>query len=155
MNASVMTMKAAVSVSEMCEMCAISRSRWYEMVASGVFPKPVQLPSMKRPAYDRSLQEKCLEIRATGIGLNGVPVLFNRKAKKGGQAKHKTQRQAKDQSPDPVIEAILDDVKRLGLTTTPQAVCDAVALKYPLGVAGVELGDVVRSIFLQLQGKRT
>ena len=71
MNASELSLKAAVSVSEMCEMCSISRSRWYEMVASGVFPEPIQLPSMKRPVYDRSLQEKCLEIRATGIGLNG------------------------------------------------------------------------------------
>jgi hypothetical protein len=154
MDASEMSVKAAISVSEMCEMCSISRSRWYEMVASGVFPKPVQLPSMKRPVYDRNLQEKCLEIRATGIGMNGVPVLFNRKAKKGEQAKQKTQRQPKDQSCDLIVEAILDGVKRLGLTTTPQAVCDAVAVNYPFGVAGVDLGDVVRKVFLHLQSPK-
>src|SRR5438094_1621768 len=98
MNASVMTMKAAVSVSEMCEMCSISRSRWYELVASGVFPKPVQLPSMKRPVYDRGLQEKCLEIRATGIGLNGVPVVFNRKPKR--TMKPKVQKATEEKKPD-------------------------------------------------------
>ena len=86
--------KAAISVSEMAEMCSISRSRWYEMVASGVFPKPIQIPSAKRPVYDRNLQDKCLEIRATGIGLNGAPVLFNRKPKKTEAAKNKIQRAA-------------------------------------------------------------
>ena len=29
--------------------------------------------------YDRTLQDACLEIRQTGIGANGLPVLFNRK----------------------------------------------------------------------------
>src|SRR5438270_13518929 len=106
MNASDMSLKAAVSVSQMCEMCSISRSRWYEMVATGIFPKPVQLPSMKRPVYGRTLQDKCLEVRATGIGVNGVPVLFNRKVKKTGQPRQKVQRPAKVQRPEPSIEPI-------------------------------------------------
>src|SRR5271156_6358512 len=92
--------KALVSVSEMAEMCSISRSRWYEFVEAGVFPKPVQLPSMKRPAYDWKLQQKCLEIRATGIGLNG-PVVFNRRRNKARQSKPTTQRHTKDQAVDP------------------------------------------------------
>lgn len=154
MIASVMTVKGAVSVSEMCDMCSISRSRWYEMVASGVFPKPVHLPSMKRPVYDRSLQEKCLEIRATGVGLNGVPIVFNRKPKKGGQAKPKTQRRAKDQPNDPVIEAIRDGVKRLGYTATTQAVCNAVAAVCPSGVAAGDLEKVIVEVFLHLQSPR-
>ena len=155
MNASEMSLKAAVSVSQMCEMCEISRSRWYEMIASGVFPKPIQLPSMKRPVYDRSLQEKCLEIRATGIGMNNAPVLFNRKSKKAGQPNHKVQRPAKDQRPNTSIEPILDAIKGLGLNTTPQAVCEAVAILYPTGIDGLERGDVIRKTFLYLQGKRT
>ena len=147
MNASELSLKAAVSVSQMCEMCSISRSRWYEMVASGVFPKPVQLPSMKRPVYDRSLQEKCLEIRATGIGLNGVPVVFNRKPKKGGQSK--AQRK-------PVVQAqadhadLLHDLKALGLTTTAQAVGEAVATLYPNGLAGFDPDEVATKVFRHL-----
>jgi len=154
MNAQEMTRKAAVSVSEMAEMCQVSRSRWYEMVASGIFPKPIQLPSMKRPVYDRTLQEKCLQIRATGIGLNGGPVLFNRKSKKAGQPKQKPQRPLKDQRPDPSIEPILDSLKGLGLNTTPQAVCDAVVVLYPTGISGLDLGDVVRKVFLHLQAPK-
>ena len=71
--------KAAVSVSEMAELCEISRSRWYELVDAGVFPAPVLLLPIKRPIYDRTLIEKCLQIKQSGIGLGGTPVVFNRK----------------------------------------------------------------------------
>jgi hypothetical protein len=154
MNASEPSLKAAVSVSEMAEMCQISRSRWYELVESGVFPKPVLLPSLKRPVYDRGLQEKCLQIKATGIGLNGAPVLFNRRARKTGQPRQKVQRPARDQRPDPAIEPILEAIKGLGLATTAQAVCDAVAVLYPSGIDGADLGDVVRKVFLHLQAPK-
>jgi hypothetical protein len=146
--------KAAISVSEMAEMCQISRSRWYEYLNVGVFPKPVQMPSMKRPVYDLNLQQKCLEIRATGIGLNG-PVIFNRKRTKSSLQKHNTQRHSKEQVVDPSVEPIFDAVKALGLTTTTQVVRDALAALYPAGIAGLDLGDVVRKVFLHLQGKRT
>lgn len=149
MSASELSLKAAVSVSVMCELCSISRSRWYEMVASGVFPKPIRLPSMKRPVYDRSLQEKCLEIRATGIVTNSVPVVFNRRPKKMGQVKTK---------PKPTVVPqldhadLLDALKELGLATTAQVVNEAVTALYPNGLAGIDQGDVVRKVFLHLQG---
>src|SRR5438128_12229367 len=76
------SVKAAVTVSEMAELCQISRSRWYELVEAGVFPAPVVLLPIKRPVYDRSLIEKCLQIKQTGIGMAGTPVVFNRKLKK-------------------------------------------------------------------------
>ena len=151
MNASQMSLKAAVSVSEMAEMCSISRSRWYEMVASGIFPEPVQLESMKRPFYDRCLQEKCLEIRATGIGMNDVPVVFNRKSKNSGS--RKAQRKlSQETKPDHVD--LLDALNGLGLSTTAQAVNAAVAVLFPSGLAGHDQGDVVRRVFLHLQSSK-
>lgn len=143
--------KAAVSVSEMADMCSLSRSRWYEFMEAGVFPKPIQIPPMKRPGYDWELQQQCLEIRATGIGLNG-PVVFNRKLR---QAKPAALRPVKNRPVDPAIEPICDAVKALGLTTTPQAVSHAVALLYPTGITGQDEGDVIRSVFLHLQGRHT
>ena len=38
------SLKAAVSISEMSEMCRLSRSRFYSLVEAGVFPKPAQEP---------------------------------------------------------------------------------------------------------------
>jgi len=148
------SVKAAVSVSEMAEMCEISRSRWYELVEAGVFPAPVTILPIKRPVYDRSLIEKCLAIKETGIALSGTPVVFNRKLKKTWPMKHKAKPVAKEKALDPLIEPIFDAVKALGLTTTIQAVTDAVTALYPTGIAEQEQGDVIRKTFLYLQGKR-
>lgn len=149
------SVKAAVTVSEMAELCEISRSRWYELVEAGVFPAPVTILPIKRPVYDRSLIEKCLQIKETGIGLGGTPVVFNRKRKWAWPTKNKAKPVAKEKALDPKLEPIFDAVKALGLTTTLQAVTDAVAAKYPTGIDGQDQGDVIRNIFLYLQGKRT
>lgn len=146
--------KAAVSVSEMAELCEISRSRWYELVEAGVFPAPVVLLPIKRPIYDRGLIEKCLQIKQTGIGLGGTPVVFNRKLKKVWPTKHRPKPPAKEPPTNPDIEPILEAVKALGLTTTAQAVTAAVAALYPTGIAGQDQGDVIRKTFLYLQGKQ-
>jgi len=148
------SLKAAVSVSEMAEMCSVSRSRWYELVAAGVFPPPVILPPMKRPVYDRTLIEKCLEIRQTGIGMSGAPVVFNRKSKNTKPAKSIAKQPVKEQPPDPLLEPILDAVKALGVTTTAQAVNEAVVALYPNGIADQDQGDVIRKTFLYLQRMR-
>jgi hypothetical protein len=135
--------KSFVSVSEMAESCQISRSRFYDLLEAGVFPQPVRHPSSKRPMYDRTLQEACHEIRRTGIGANGLPVLFNRKGKR---------RQVAAKQPTDYAD-LLASLKGLGLTTTAQAVGEAVAVLYPAGVAGMDQGDVVRKVFLRLQGR--
>lgn len=149
------SIKAAVSVSEMAELCEVSRSRWYELVDAGVFPAPVVILPIKRPVYDRTLIEKCLEIKQSGISLGGWPVVWNRKRKKSSLTKAKTKQPANEKATDPLIEPIFDAVKALGLTTTMQAVTDAVAAIYPTGIEGQDQGDLIRKTFLYLQGKRT
>jgi hypothetical protein len=141
--------KSVVTVSEMSDLCQLSRSRFYDLIEAGVFPKPVHHPSSKRPMYDRDMQEKCLEIRETGIGMNGQPVLFNRKPKKGPPPQRK---KAEERKPDHTD--LLDALKELGLTTTAQAVNEAVAALYPNGLTGIDQGDLVRKVFLHLQGRK-
>ena len=143
--------KSVITVGEMAEMCQLSRSRFYDLIEAGVFPRPVLHPSSQRPMYDRALQEKCLEIRATGIGANGQPVLFNRKPKKGRTVKAAPRTaQAKDEGHADLLAAL----KGLGLTTTAQAVAEAVVALYPDGLAGLDQGDVIRKVFLHLQSKK-
>jgi hypothetical protein len=143
--------KSVITVSEMADMCQLSRSRFYDLIEAGVFPKPVLHPSSKRPMYDRGLQEKCLEIRQTGIGMNGQPVLFNRKPNKTGQTKP-VRKLAQEKTPGHAD--LLVALKGLGLATTAQAVGDALAALFPTGHAGMDQGDVVRKVFLHLQGKK-
>ena len=144
--------KSFVTVTEMAEFCQLSRSRFYDLVEAGVFPRPALHPSSKRPMYDRTLQEACLEIRQTGIGANGLPVLFNRKPTKRAQPKPLRK---PAEGPQPDHGDLLDALKGLGLTTTPQAVGEALAALYPYGVcAGIDQGEVVRKVFLHLQGRK-
>ena len=145
------SVKSAITVTEMSELCLLSRSRFYSLIDQGVFPKPVLHPSSKRPMYDQDLQQKCLEVRRTGIGMNGVPVLFNRKPTKGRTRKvqPKVTQDTKADHAD-----LLDALKGLGLTTSAQAVAEAVSVLYPSGLAGHDQGDVVRRVFLHLQSPR-
>jgi hypothetical protein len=141
--------KSVITVSEMADLCQLSRSRFYDLLESGVFPKPVQHPSSKRPMYDRGLQEKCLEIRQTGIGMSGQPVLFNRKTRAGQKP---LRRPAQEKMPDHAD--LLVALKGLGLVTTAQAVQEAMSALFPTGHVGMDEGDVVRKVFLHLQGKK-
>ena len=143
--------KAAFGVSEVASLCGFSRSRFHALVQAGVFPRPTLHPSSKRPFYHREAVQICLEIRKTGIGLTGQIVLFNRKPTNRAQPKP-LRKLAEEPQPDHAD--LLDALKGLGLTTTPQAVSEAVAALYPNGLSGTEPGGVVRKVFLHLQGKR-
>ncbi|MEZ5949116.1 MAG: hypothetical protein R3C12_07860 [Planctomycetaceae bacterium] len=137
--------KAVVSVVEMANLCLLSRSRFFALIQSGVFPKPVRNGACKRPVFDLELQQKCLDIRRTGIGLNG-PVLFNRKAK--APTKKTRPKLASDHAD------LLDALKSLGLQTTAEVVDGALRELFPSGWADVDEGQRVRQVFLHLQRKK-
>jgi hypothetical protein len=94
-----------------------------------------------------------LEIRQTGIGANGQPVLFNRKPRRASPPKAKAlHRSAAKLTPD--LAELLAALKSLGLVTTAQAVTDALAALFPEGHAELDPGDVIRKVFLHLQSKK-
>lgn len=138
------SVKAAVSVSEMAELCFLSRSRFYSLVQSGAMPKPVQPESSKRPLYDQDLQQKCLEVRRTCIGLHGHPILFNRK--------HKTERVAKAEAKAEHAD-LIDALAELGLKANSEAITGAIKRLFPTGVDGVDQGQVVTKLFRDLNQK--
>ena len=163
--------KAVVSVVEMATMLDLSKSRFYALMQAGVFPTPIRQPcnrpeslrdeastppqavpqeSYRRPVFNLELQGKCLEIRNTGIGANGQPVLFNRKRKKSGQPKPRSGRQAVTEEDAELIEAL----KSLGLTATAEEVQAALKELYPDGSAGIDQGEIVRRVFLHLRKKK-
>ena len=139
--------KAAVSVSEMATMCGLSRSRFYVLVLSGIFPRPVQKASCKRPHFDLELQEKCLEVRRTGVGFNGQPVMFNRKS--GQPSKPRGRKSASGQHAE-LVEAL----KSLGLTATAEEVGVAIREVFPDGTEGTDQGEVIKAVFLHLKRRK-
>jgi predicted DNA-binding transcriptional regulator AlpA len=139
--------KAAISVSEMSCLCRLSRSRFHALVRAGVFPPPVV--GGKRPHYTQELIKTCLEIRQTGIGQNGQVVLFNRPARK------KSERKPTVPTPPPAEHTdLIEALRSLGLAATSDAVTAALGTIYPNGTAGTDQGEVVRRVFLHLQGRK-
>jgi predicted DNA-binding transcriptional regulator AlpA len=140
--------KAFISALEMAEMLDLSKSRFFALVKAGSFPRAVQIESCKRPVYDQESQQKCLDIRRTGVGANGAPVLFNRK-RKGVASKPRKVREPVAKEHADLIEAL----KGLGLTASSETVGRALAELYPTGNDGIDQGEVVRQVFLHLQRK--
>ena len=146
--------KAFVSVIEMAEMIGLSKSRFHALIRGGVFPKAILHECCKRPVFNLELQARCCEIRATGIGLSGQPVVFNRM-----RASRKPRQQRQPQPPttekrpaDDQHADLVDALKSLGLIATNEAVAQAVA---EIGVDdGMERGEVIRKVFLNLRAKK-
>ena len=140
--------KAVVSVVEMSEMIDLSKSRFYFLIQSGIFPKPIRHESCKRPVFDSDLQNLCLEIRKSGIGFNKQPVLFNRKRRKGTLPKPRSNQPVSDELAD-----LIETLKTLGMTVNANDVRIAQQELFPSGIAGADQGEVVRKVFLHLRGK--
>ena len=69
--------KGICTVKELVSRLKLSRARFYQLQNRGVFPKPDRCGRSNRPFYTPDMQRKCLEIRRTGIGYDGEPVVFN------------------------------------------------------------------------------
>jgi hypothetical protein len=138
--------KAVVSVVEMASMLDLSKSRLYALMSNGIFPRPTRHRSCKRPVFDLQLQKKCLDIRRTGIGDNGEPVLFNRKQK------WLKRRPAKQQATTAHTE-LIESLKSLGITASADVVEQTLTELYSDGREGVEQEEIVRRVFLHLQGR--
>lgn len=141
--------KAVVSVVEMSSMVGLSKSRFYALIQAGILPAPVRNESCKRPVFDLELQQRCLDIRRTGIAANGEPVLFNQKHKKSGHKARKSRQQPASDHAE-MVEAL----KSLGLTTTAGAVQAALDELYPDGHSEIDEGETIRRVFLHLQSRK-
>jgi hypothetical protein len=144
--------KAFISVVEMAESLSLSKSRFFGLMKAGVFPRPIQHESCKRPVFDLELQQKCLEIRRTGIGHHGQPVLFNRMRVSGRPPKRRQVQPTAETRPDDHAD-LVEAMKSLGMAATSEAVGKAVAEIYPAGVQSVSQGEIIRRLFLHLRAK--
>lgn len=142
---------AAVTATEMAEMCRLSRSRFYNLIDKGIFPPPVQQKSTKRPVYVRDVIEKCLEIRRTGVGLDGRLITFNRKRKQRTTTKTNRRKTSPPVAGNGRYDEIVTGLRSLGLEATESQVSAAVEEHFPDGIDVADAGEVIRSVFLALK----
>lgn len=140
-------LKAVCSVTEMARKLRLSRARFYQLQNAGVFPKPVYCPHTRRPFYPLDLQHRCLEIRKTGIGPEGQPILFNRP---------RTDRSERSPGrPAQEYEELIEALRKTGLKVSRRNVAEAVKALYPAGLTQVQVeGTVIRDLFRYLEQRR-
>jgi hypothetical protein len=140
--------KAAVTVAEMARMCSLSRSRFYQLIGTAL-PQPNR-DENGRPYYDADQQQVCLGVRRRNCGIDGRPILFYAPRHCAPITSPKKAK-AKPAPSNPHAE-IIEGVRALGvgMATTSQ-VDVAISQLFPNGVAGVDVGQVIREVFLSIK----
>ena len=142
--------KAAVSVSTMAAAVGLSRSQFYTYVKRGVFPQPLYSLATKRPFFTTVMQQEIVEVRATGIGINGEYVLFYER--RTGEPLAASPQVRRGTAAGPLVASLVDSLKSLGLTkiTVPD-VERGLAILYPAGTAGKDVSDVLQPLYRHLR----
>jgi len=152
--------KEIVTVAEMARMLSLSRARFYELKRQGVFPEPTRRPT-GRPVYTRAQQESCLQVRRTHQGINGQPVLFYAVSPRS-DATHKVARKpttvnakprnsgARNAVPTSVLADVQHGLGQLGVEIENERLRTAIGHLYPAGVANVDQGALLMSVFEHL-----
>jgi hypothetical protein len=141
---------AGVSISDMARIVGLSRQRFHQLMKSGVFPQPLRDEVTGRPYYDESGQAQCLEVRRRNCGVNGKVVLFY--ARRQPVAVPSPRPKVARPAPTERHDDVLDGVRALGLAqATTAQVGETIKQLFPKGTAGVDLGEVIRAVFLHLR----
>ena len=119
------------------------QARFYQLLQSGFFPKPLHDDRSKRPYYNLDLQQKCLEARQSGVGIDGSFMLFYSPRKK------ETKPRAK--KVDPQIKELTETLGSMGLEVSDKEVSWVLKEKYPLGYEDEDQGVVIREIYRHLK----
>lgn len=113
--------KGICTVSAMAKKVKLSRPRFYQLIKEGVFPGPNYCAATKRPFYTPDMQQKCLDVRETGIGHNGEYVIFY------------AQRKKKDTS-DQKYQWLINGLKNMGCSVSYNHIKDNISSVYPEGI---------------------
>ncbi len=141
--------KQIISMTEMSKMLNMSRARFYQLLQTGFFPKPLKDERSKRPYYDLALQQKCIECRESGIGSDGSYMLFYSPRKKENVSFIK-----KKKYHDPVSQELTEILNSMGIETAFNEVIKALDKLYPEGTEGIDQGLVTRELYRYFKQKQ-
>ena len=130
-----------ITLAELCEQLGISKTRYYQLQRKGVFPAPQRAGN--RPVFDQTLTQQCVEVVRSRVGINGEPILFNRKPVQEPSKKRVTPGSKKH---DDLIAAL----GSLGLSATVPQVSTAIA-SLPNAGADLDEAALIKAIFLILK----
>ena len=145
--------KQVVTVAEMARMVGLSRARFYQLMGRA-FPWPLYDVATRRPFYNEEQQRACLEVRKRNCGIDGKPILFYARRldlvstpRTNRTPKPKAKEKKSDQFSD-----VVAGLRALGLLSVNASdVAAAVKVVFPNGVGGIDVGEVIRGVFLHMK----
>jgi hypothetical protein len=138
--------KEVCTVRQMAVKVGLSPSRFYEYIAMNIFPEPLKLHcgQKDRSFYPLYLQEICLEVRRTGIGINGQMALFYRPRKKpvdGGRGTSRSQSSG-------LYDRIAEDLNSMGRNVTATQVRAVIRNEFPQGLKQKDVnGETIKKLY--------
>ena len=131
-----------ITLQELCDQLGISKGRYYTLQKRGIFPAP-QRTSSNRPVFDQEQVQKCVEVVRSRVGINGEPILFNRKSVQEPSKKRPATVKSRH---DDLIAAL----GSLGLSPTVEQVTAALAT-LPNNGGALDEPALIKAVFLQLK----
>jgi excisionase family DNA binding protein len=131
-----MTKQRFITLSELCDQLGIGKQTYYKLVRRGLFPAPMRAGT--RPVFDQDLTQQCIDVVRTRVGINGEPVLLNRRSGPASAPKKKVA---------PKHEDLIAALASLGVQTTPAKV-QAVLETLPTDLPEPEL---IKAVFRELK----
>jgi len=146
--------KVVVSVSEMARSCGLSRSRFYDLVRQGVMPAPCYDLRTRRPLFPRELQQQCLEVKRSNVGIDGRFVIFYER--QSPIVSTVTTRPRRRLNSTRAVNndrhaGLIMQLNALGLSVTAGVVDDALRLCFPTGHDGTDEGELLRALWRHLR----
>jgi predicted DNA-binding transcriptional regulator AlpA len=130
-----------ITLDELCALIGISKATYYKHQRHGVFPEPLKT-SGGRLVFDQKLVEQCQQIVRTRTGLNGEPVIFSSRKKKGSEATPK-----RPHNPGGKHDDMISALASLGVAATSEQI-ERTITELPTGLNEPEL---IRQLFLALR----
>lgn len=148
--------KSVISVTEMARMVGLSRARFYQLKAEGIFPEPETDQVSGRPVYTQELQRQCVHVRRTNCGANGKPIVFYSRRRDYGTSKTAMPKKTSIPKSAPKHAALIEGLRSLGLPSVgSREVDEAIARLFPDGTAKVDPSEVLRAVFVHLQRRNS
>ena len=148
-NRKLSNLKPIISISSMSKELDLSRSRFYQLLETGIFPPPIYDLRTRRPFYNEELQQRCCEIKETGIGFNGQFILFYSPRTKPNKPRKNS---LKDNFTDnPLYSELVETLNNMGLNCNLSQVSNALTKLYPDGYENIDQGVVIRELFRHIK----
>lgn len=155
--------RAYVSLSVLAEeILGLSRARVYELIERGALPQPIYDLRTKRPMFSRELQEQAKQVRDSGIGIDGQPIIFYRRRAtqpqfvgSSGTPRRSGRRASINVQPNRHAD-LVSGLQGLGIAQADEtSVAAALADVFPNGTDSQQEGDILRSLFRHFRRRQS